>query len=169
MAAQLSNRFTFSSICLFLRHSFVHVMATLALMCVLLCSSTINNEHLVFVQEHQKLLSKEVTMKLPKPFHRQKENYEEGVIYFYHFVDSAYIIVFQGSMVEFSIDKYQSKMVERKGERKTSVGVENNRYWRKDVYSDGVRVYSDDVPKRNKAVYDKVLDEIAFRQLRRDE
>ena len=29
-------------------------------------------------------------MKLPKPFHRQKENYEEGVIYFYHFVDSAY-------------------------------------------------------------------------------
>ena len=115
MAAQLSNRFTFSSICLFLRHSFVHVMATLALMCVLLCSSTINNEHLVFVQEHQKLLSKEVTMKLPKPFHRQKENYEEGVIYFYHFVDSAYIIVFQGSMVEFSIDKYQSKMVERKG------------------------------------------------------
>ena len=90
MAAQSSNRFTFSSICLFLRHSFVHVMATLALMCVLLCSSTISNEHLVFVQEHQKLLSKEVTMKLPKPFHRQKENYEEGVIYFYHFVDSAY-------------------------------------------------------------------------------
>ena len=108
-------------------------------------------------------------MQLPKPFHRQKENYEEGVIYFYHFVDSAYIIVFQGSMVEFSIDKYQSKMVERKGERKTSVGVENNRYWRKDVYYDVVRVYYDDVPKRNKAVYDKVLYEIAFRQLRRDE
>lgn len=108
-------------------------------------------------------------MKLPKPFHRQKENYEEGVIYFYHFVDSAYIIVFQGSMMEFSIDKYQNKMVERKGERKTSVGVENNRYWRKDVYSDGVRVYYDNVPKRNKAVYDKVLDEIAFRQLQRDE
>ena len=123
MAAQLSNRFTFSSICLFLRHSFVHVMATLALMCVLLCCSTMSND----------------------------------------------VIVFQGSMVEFSIDKYQSKMVERKGERKTSVGVENNRYWRKDVYSDGVRVYYDHVPKRNKAVYDKVLDEIAFRQLRRDE
>ena len=169
MAAQSSHRFAFSSICLFVRRSFVHTMATLPLICVLLCCSTISNEHLVFVQEHQKLLSKEVTMKLPKPFHRQKENYEEGVIYFYHFVDSAYIIVFQGSMVEFSIDKYQSKMVERKGERKTSVGVENNRYWRKDVYSDGVRVYYDDVPKRNKAVYDKVLDEIAFRQLRRDE
>ena len=169
MAAQLSNRFTFSSICLFLRRSFVHAMATLALMCVLYCCSTISSEHFVFVQEHQKLLSKEVTMKLPKPFHRQKDNYEEGVIYFYHFVDSAYVIVFQGSMVEFSIDKYQSKMVERKGERKTSVGVENNRYWRKDVYSDGVRVYYDDVPKRNKAVYDKVLDEIAFRQLQRDE
>ena len=138
MAAQSSNRFTFSSICLFLRHSFVHVMATLALMCVLYCCSTISSEHLVFVQEHQKLLSKEMTMKLPKPFHRQRENYEEGVIYFYHFVDSAY------------------------------VGVEKNQYWRKDVYSDGVRVYYDYVPKRNKAVYDKVLDEIAFRQLQRD-
>ena len=114
MAAQLSNRFTFSSICLFLRRSFVHAMATLALMCVLYCCSTIGNDHLVFVQEHQKLLSKEVTIKLPKPFHRQKENYEEGVVYFYHFVDSAYIIVFQGSMMEFSIDKYQNKMVERR-------------------------------------------------------
>ena len=108
-------------------------------------------------------------MKLPKPFHRQKDNNEEGVIYFYHFVDSAYIIVFQGSMVEFSIDKYQNKMVESKGERKTSVGVENKRCWRKDVYSDGVRVYYDHVPKRNKDVYDKVLDEIAFRQLQADE
>ena len=93
-------------------------------------------------------------MRLPRPFHRQKENYEEGVIYFYHFVDSAYVIVFQGSMMEFSIDKYQNKMVERKGERKTSVGV---------------RVYYDHVPKRNKAVYDKVLDEIAFRQLQNNE
>ena len=92
MAAQPSNRFTFSLICLFVSRSFVHTMATLPLICVLLCCSTISNEHLVFVQEHQKLLSKEVTMKLPRPFHRQKENYEEGVIYFYHFVDSAYII-----------------------------------------------------------------------------
>ena len=169
MAAQSSNRFTFSSICLFVRGSFVHTMAMLVLMCILFCCSTISNEHLVFVQEHQKLLSKEVTMKLPRPFYRQKENYEEGVIYFYHFVDSACVIVFQGSMMEFSIDKYQNKMVESKGERKTSIGVENNRCWRKDVYSDGVRVYYDHVPKRNKAVYDKVLDEIAFRQLQRDE
>ena len=47
--------------------------------------------------------------------------------------------------------------------------MENNRCWRNDVYSDGVRVYYDDVPKLNKAIYDKVLDEIAFRQLQRDE
>ena len=114
MAVQSYHRFAFSSICLFVRRSFVHTMATLALMCVLYCCSTMSSEHLVFVQEHQKLLSKEVTMKLPKPFHRQKENYEEGVIYFYHFVDSAYIIVFQGSMMEFAIDKYQNKMVERR-------------------------------------------------------
>ena len=82
MAAQLSNRFTFSSICLFLRHSFVHVMATLALMCVLLCSSTISNEHLVFVQEHQKLLSKEARNSYGHP---SEYSYLKGEDFFVQF------------------------------------------------------------------------------------
>lgn len=48
-------------------------------------------------------------MRLPIPFHTQKENYEEGIFYVYSFVDSAYIIVFQGALMEFPIDQYRAK------------------------------------------------------------
>lgn len=119
---------------------------------------------MIFKLERQKLLSKEIEMQLPTPFHTQKENYEEGVIYFYSFIDSAYIIVFQGSMMEFSIDKYQAQKIEVKNQKKISVGIENNKFWRKDVF-EGIRIYYDNVSKRNKGIYDKVLDEIKVRSL----
>lgn len=119
---------------------------------------------MIFKLERQKLLSKEIEMQLPTPFHTQKENYEEGVICFYSFIDSAYIIVFQGSMMEFSIDKYQAQKIEVKNQKKISVGIENNKFWRKDVF-EGIRIYYDNVPKRNKGIYDKVLDEIKVRSL----
>ncbi|OJV39285.1 MAG: hypothetical protein BGO29_11535 [Bacteroidales bacterium 36-12] len=130
----------------------------------LLGCSIIKKENISFKLERQKLLSKEVEMQLPVPFHTQKDNYEEGVIYFYSFIDSAYIIVFQGSMMEFSIDKYQAQKTEVKNQKKISVGVENNKFWRKDVF-EGVRIYYDNVPAKNKGIYDKVLDEIKINPL----
>lgn len=95
----------------------------------LLGCSIIKAESIPSRMERQKLLSKEVEMQLPTPFHTQKDNYEEGVIYFYSFVDSAYIIVFQGSMMEFPIDKYQPKKTEVKNQKTISVGIENDKYW----------------------------------------
>lgn len=101
-------------------------------------------------------------MQLPTPFHIQKDNYEEGIIYFYSFTDSAYIVVLQGSMMEFPMDKYHPQKTKVKNQKKISVGIENNKFWRKDVF-EGVRIYYDNVPKRNKRIYDKVLDEIKIR------
>lgn len=126
--------------------------------------STIKNENIFFKLERQKLLSKEVEMQLPTPFHTQKDNYEEGVIYFYSFVDSAYIIVTQGSLMEFPIDKYHAKKTQEKNQKKIFVGIENNKFWRKDVF-EGIRIYYGNVPKRNKGIYDKVLDGIKVRSL----
>ena len=97
-------------------------------------------------------------MLLPIPFHIQKDNYEEGVIYYYTFPDSAYIVVLQGSMVDFPMDKYPPNKTKVNNKKKTSVGMENNKFWRKDVY-EGVRVYYGNVPKRSKRIYDNVLDE----------
>lgn len=131
---------------------------------VLFACSTMKQEKVTFQSERQKLLSKEFELKLPVPFHTQKDNYEEGVVYFYSFVDSAYIIVFQGSMMEFPIDKYQVQKTETKNQRVISVGIENKRFWRKDVLH-GIRIYYDNVSSKNKGIYDKVLDEIKISQL----
>jgi hypothetical protein len=139
-----------------------HKIAIAILALGLFACSTIKKENVSFKLEHQKLLSKEVEMQLPVPFHTQKENYEEGVIYFYSFVDSAYIIVFQGSMMEFPIDKYKASKTEIKNQRKISVGIQDNKFWRKDVF-EGVRIYYDNVPAKNKKIYDKVLDEIKIK------
>ena len=142
----------------------IHKIAFLPLGIVLFICSTIRDENVAFQLERQKLLSKEFEMKVPVPFHIQKDNYEEGVIYFYSFVDSVYIIVFQGSMVEFSIDKYESQKTEIKNQKKISVGFENNKFWRKDIF-EGVRIYYDNVSAKNKKIYDKVLDEIKISSL----
>jgi len=142
----------------------IHKIIILILGFALLGCSIIKTKNVSFKLERQKLLSKEIEMQLPVPFHTQKDNYEEGVIYFYSFIDSAYIIVFQGAMMEFPIDKYQAQRTEVKNQKKISVGVENNKFWRKDVF-DGVRIYYDNVPAKNKRIYDKVLDEIKINSL----
>jgi hypothetical protein len=67
-------------------------------------------------------------------------------------------------MMEFTIDGYQTQKTEFKNQRKTSVGVENNKFWRKDVL-EGIRIYYDNVPPKNKEMYDKVWDEIKISPL----
>ena len=130
---------------------------------VLLSCSSIEKEIIPFKLERQKLLSREFEMIVPIPYHFQKDNYEEGVIYFYSFVDSAYIIVFQGSMMEFPIDKYSEQKIKMKNQKKISVGVENNKFWRKDIFEEGIRIYYDNVSEKNKKIYDKILDGIKIR------
>lgn len=131
---------------------------------VLFACSTLKKEKVTFKLEHQQLLSKDVEMQLPVPFYFQKDNYEEGVIFFYSFVDSAFIIVFQGAMLELPIDRYKPQKTEIKNQRKISTGFENNKFWRKDIYK-GVRIYYDNVSSKNKNLYDKVLDEIKISSL----
>jgi hypothetical protein len=137
----------------------IHKILVLILGFVLLTCSIIKNENASFKLERQKLLSMEVEMQLPVPFHIQKNNYEEGVIYFYTFIDSTYIIIFQGAMVEFPIDKYHAQKIEIKNQKKISIGVENNKFWRKDIF-EGVRIYYGNAPLKSKGIYDKVLDGI---------
>jgi len=121
--------------------------------------STLKNENVTYKLDSRLLISKKVEMLLPMPFHIQKDNYEEGVVYFYSFVDSATIIILQGSMVELPIDKHKPQKSKIKNQRKISVGCKSNKFWRKDVYK-GVNLYYDNVSSSNKRVYDKILNEI---------
>ncbi len=121
--------------------------------------STLKNENVTYKLDNRLLISKKVEMQLPMPFHIQKDNYEEGVVYFYSFVDSATIIILQGSMVELPIDKYKLQKSKIKNQRKISVGCKSNKFWRKDIYK-GVNIYYDKVSSSNKRVYDKILNKI---------
>lgn len=142
----------------------IHKIVILILGFVLFACSTLKKENVTFKLEHLQLLSKEVEMQLPVPFYIQKDNYEEGVIYFYSFVDSAFIIIFQGAMLELPIDRYKPQKTKIKNQIKISTGFENNKFWRKDIY-EGVRIYYDNVSSKNKNLYDKVLDEIKISSL----
>jgi len=140
----------------------IHKIIMLVFVFALLGCSIIKKERISFKLEHQKLLSKEIEMQLPTPFYIKKENYEEGVIYYYGFADSAYVVVCQGSMMEFPMDKYHPHKTKVKSQKKISVGVENNKYWRKDLF-EGVRIYYDNVTKGSKRTYDRILDGIKVR------
>ena len=110
-------------------------------------------------QVSQNLLSKTVEMKLPMPFRTQHEQMDDGVFYVYSFVDSTYIIVFEGAMMYFDIDNYNPEKVYYINERKVSVGVNNNKYWRRDVIG-RVRIYYNNVSSDKKTLYDNILDSI---------
>lgn len=142
----------------------IHKVAFILFVLVFFACSTTRKENVTFRLESQKLISKEFEMKLPVPFYVQKENYDEGIIYYYNFVDSAYIIVNQGSMLEFPIDKYNPQKTEIKDQRKISVGFENDKFWRKDIFK-GVRIYYDNVSAKNKNIYDEILDKIKISPL----
>lgn len=144
----------------------IHKITILILSCILLGCSLVREE-VSYKIDCQNLLSKEVEIQLPMPFHLQKENYEEGVIYFYSFIDSAYIIIFQGSMMEFPMDKYQSIKTKKGKKKQTYIGINDNSYWRKDIYTDGIRVYYGNVRERNKGAYDKVLNKIKIKSRKR--
>jgi hypothetical protein len=123
--------------------------------------SAIKQEGLSYKVECQALLSKEFKVKLPQPYHLQKENYEEGVACFYSFADGAYIIVFQGAMMKFTIDNYKPCKKRENKHRMVHSGIHNRKYWRKDII-DGVSVYYDNVTKENKSLYNKILDDISI-------
>jgi hypothetical protein len=67
-------------------------------------------------------------------------------------------------MTEFAMDRYVPQRTTETGNRKTSVGIKDNKYWPKDVFSN-IRVYYFDVPHEHKDTYDRVLNEMKVRPI----
>lgn len=143
----------------------IHKTIIFILFFLLLACSVRKKDTVAFKLEHQILLSRDVEMRLPIPFHTQKENYEEGIFCVYSFTDSAYIIVFQGALMEFPIDRYKVQKTEIKNNKNISIGVENNKCWRKDIF-EGVSIYYDNVLPEKKDLYDKILDELKINPIK---
>lgn len=122
------------------------------------------NDDVSFKKESQCLLSKKYELLLPIPFHVQKDNYEEGVCFFYSFTDSSYIIVFEGALMQFSVDRYSPAGRKTFGDKKISYGKKEDNFWRKDIL-DGVIVCYDNVYAKQKKVFDKILDNIKLESL----
>lgn len=112
----------------------------------------------------QRLQSKEFEIHIPAPFRVQKDAGEEGIAYYYSFVDGAIIIVFQGAMTEFAMDRYVPQRTTETSNRKTSVGIKDNKFWRKDVFSN-IRIYYFDVPHEHNDTYDRVLNKMKVRPI----
>ena len=69
----------------------------------LLCCSTIKKGDFPTKFERQNLLSKTFIVRLPFPFYSQKDNYEEGVIYYMWYYNSAsFIVLFHNKKGGFS-------------------------------------------------------------------
>lgn len=132
---------------------------------VLLCCSTIKKEEVPTKLEQQYLLSKIFIAQLPTPSYSHKDNYEEGVVYVYGFSDGAYIIIHEGAMMEFPMDKYEPIEIFKKRKKIIATGVKDGKWWRKDKYRD-VRIYYANVTADNQKKYNKILNNIKIKPIR---
>lgn len=102
------------------------------------------------------LLSASVLIEIPVPIHKDRENYEEGVIYTYSFNDGGVIIIHEGALMQFDIDTYKPlKLIQA---RNTSIawGKEDNKYWKRFI-SKRVRLYYYNVNMKYKRRYDCIF------------
>lgn len=140
-----------------------NVILTTLIFCLFSCT-VMKKENVSFIIESQYLLSKKFDIQLPEPFLFQKDNYDEGVVYCYSFSDGSYIIVFQGSLLQFPVDNYMSQKHVIQGRKKINTGKIKDRFWRKDILDD-IRIYYNNVPKRKKKIFDMILDTIKIEHL----
>lgn len=104
------------------------------------------------------LLTCQIELSLPQnEFRIKKENYEEGMFYTLYDRNGAYIIVFEGSLMQFlpedTLSMYQ---VKRNKGRRISTGIADNLFWRKDSI-DRIRLLYNRVTDKSKKSFDEIL------------
>lgn len=148
-----------------MKKEIIRIITTFIVIYTVLCCSTTRTETSAECVEQHKLLSKTFKITLHTPFYFQKDNYEEGVVYFYGFSDGAYIIIHEGAMMEFPMDKYEPIEISKKRKKIIATGVKDGKWWRKDKYRD-VRIYYANVTADNQKKYNKILNNIKIKPIR---
>ena len=109
------------------------------------------------------LLSARVAVDVPTSLCINKENYEEGVIYFVSFNDGT-MIFHEGALMGFDVDEYTPLGSEHTKKYKIYWGNEDGKFWKKYV-GGGVRIYYLDVNKESKKKYDDIIKSIRISKL----
>lgn len=120
------------------------------------------SKNIPYEMDSQSLLSKRFEIKSPEPFHARKTKYKDGVIHFYSFANDTYIIIFEGANMDFTVDYYPPKKQEIREGRKIFTGKNNGMFWRKDILDDGIRIYYNNVSRKDKRMFDEIIDSIKF-------
>ena len=110
------------------------------------------------------LLSCQIKLLIPKnEFIIKSENYEEGVFYTFTSRKGAYIVVFEGALMQFLPEDTLSESQIRKYNDKTIfTGITDNFYWRKDSIK-GVRLFYNRVTSDSRKCFDKILNSAKIR------
>lgn len=99
-------------------------------------------------------------------FKRKVTNYEEGKFIDYYFKDSSIITLFKGSNQKIPLlstdDGYKVIKCEKKDDRTIRQGLKNRKYWREDIFINGIIICYDNVEPIKKDYYNKILDSILF-------
>lgn len=149
-----------------MKKEIIRIITTFIVIYTVLCCSTTRPETSAECVEQHELLSKTFIVRLPTPFYFQKDNYEEGVVYFYGFTDGAYIIIFEGGNMEFPMDKYNPIERHKEKNKTMAIGILNDKLWRKDKINGNegcISIYYNNVIPSNKKKYDRILNSISFK------
>ncbi len=105
------------------------------------------------------LLSCKIELLLPQnEFHIQKDNYEEGVYYILSSRKGAYIIAFEGALMDFHpMDTIQEFQISKYKGRTIFKGMNDSLYWRKDKI-ENIKLYYDRVKPEHIKSFNKIMD-----------
>ena len=108
---------------------------------------------------HKSIGDKSYSMVIPYGYTPifKEEFYEEGGFHVFSFPHGAYIIVFHGALMEFQQDSYDYEYIRLENDVRKEFGNNEVVFWRKDVHKD-FKVYYDNVQKKEKVIYDAILD-----------
>ena len=115
------------------------------------------------------IMHKEIKMQLPSDYKRDLFCYGEGCFLTYYYQDTTNISIFLGRQQRLPLlhedNGYYSCSIDTINDRIISLGKKNGKYWREDVYKEGLRIYYDGVKKDRKSFFDSILNNFIFKNI----
>jgi hypothetical protein len=104
---------------------------------------------------------KKIHIKVPSKYTKNITDYHDGLIHDFSFEDGSLLTIHCGSMIKLPFIQGEKIIVTlRKGHRREEIEKPTARYWREENH--GIfNIYYYNVKKEHKAVFDKMLDELA--------
>lgn len=128
--------------------------------CMMISCSAVKEMQLPAQSVYMKNCSVDICM--PKAFIVQQlsDMAGESISYVYSFQDCQSIILSQGALSEFEMDSFTPYYSKTHKDHLIKKGKDDSGYWRKDRYTNGLKVYYYGVSKKNRKNFDAMLDSV---------